>query len=164
MHLSNCADPMVSTSVIIWDEPVGQDGRPTRIAFQILMSSHMHRILPGRIEGDSLRGDQRLRSAVIDVLEKAQTGRSPQMVSSAGSACVSQIMSALWYLDAHHDTLRERSLRLPTEFVPLCGFNDWQKKKVKKLQLSAQGLDGQAQSLSRMLSLPWLGRAEYGKL
>jgi len=145
-------------------EPVEQDGRPTRNAFQILMSSHTQRILPGRIEGDSLRGDQRLRNAVIDVLEEAQIGWSPQMVSSAGSACVSQITSALWYLDAHHDTLRERSLHLPTEFVPLCGFNDWQKKKVKKPQLSAQGLDGHVQSLSRMLSLPWLGRAEYRKL
>jgi len=124
----------------------------------------MQRILPGRIEGDSLRGDQRLCNAVIDVLEKAQIGWSPQMVSSAGSACVSQITSALWYLDHHHDTLRERSLHLPTEFVPLCGFNDWQKKKVKKPQLSAQGLDGHVQSLSRMLSLPWLGRAEHRKL
>jgi len=78
-------------------EPVEQDGRPTHNAFQILMSSHTQRILPGRIEGDSLRGDQRLRNAVIDVLEKAQIGWSPQMVSSAGSACVSQITS-LWYL------------------------------------------------------------------
>ena len=76
-------------------EPVEQDGRPTRNAFQILMSSHTQRILPGRIEGDSLSGDQRLRNAVIDVLEKAQVGWSPQMVSSAGSACVSQITSAL---------------------------------------------------------------------
>jgi len=48
-------------------EPVEQDGRPTRNTFQSLMSSHTQRILPGRIEGDSLRGDQRLRNAVIDV-------------------------------------------------------------------------------------------------
>ena len=79
-------------------EPVEQDGRSTRNAFQILWSCHTQRILPGRIEGDSLRGDQRLRNAVIDVLEEAQIGWSPQMVSSAGSACVSQITSALWYL------------------------------------------------------------------
>ena len=133
-------------------EPMNQDGRPARNDFEILMSVHKQRILPSCIEGDSLRGDQRLRNAVIKI------EWSPQKVSSAGSSCVSQITAALWYLDAHH------SLHLPAEFAPLCGFNEWKKKKVKKPQMSAQSLDGHVQSLSHMLGLPCLGRAEYRKL
>ena len=53
-------------------EPVNQDGRPTRNAFQILMSAHVQRILPSRSEGNSIRGDQRLCKAVIDALEKGE--------------------------------------------------------------------------------------------
>ena len=55
-------------------EPMNQEDRPTYYAFQILMSAHMQRILPSRIEGESRKGDQRLRNAVIDVLEKAKIG------------------------------------------------------------------------------------------
>ena len=94
---------------------------PTLNAFQILMSSNMQRILPAHIAGDNLRGDQRLCNSVIDVLEKDKIGWSPQMVSSAGFSCVSQITSALWYFDTHHDTLHERSLHLPVK--PCCIYS-----------------------------------------
>lgn len=95
------------------------------------------------------------------MLEKNGIGWSPQYVSSLGESCVNQLTAALWYLDTHHDTLRERGLRVPKEFAHLSGFNDWQRKKIKKPQLSVQGLDGHIQSLSRLISRPWLAKAAY---
>ena len=139
-----------------------QTSRPN--AFAILMSSGQERRLPKIIEGEQLRGDQKLRNAVLNVLEKNGIGWSPQYVSSLGESCVNQLTAALWYLDTHHDTLKERGLGVPKELSHLSGFNDWQRKKIKKPQLSVQGLDGHIQSLSRLISQPWLAKAVYSQL
>ena len=82
---------------------------------------------------------------------------------------MNQLTTAVWYLDAHHDTLRERGLRVPKELAHLSGFNevsefnDWQ-KKIRKPQLSGQGLDGHVQNLSRLVSQSWLSKTEYSQL
>ena len=101
---------------------------------------------------------------MLDVLKSNHVDWSPQSVSSMGESCVNQLTAALWYLDAHHNTLRECGLRIHKDVSHLHGFNDWQKKKSKKPQLSAQGLDGHIQSLSRLVSQPWLAKAKYSHL
>lgn len=68
------------------------------------------------------------------------------------------------YLDAHHDILRDRGLRVHKDLAHLHSCNDWQKKKIKQPQLSVQGLDGHVQSLSRLISQLWLAKAEYSHL
>ena len=76
---------------------------------------------------------------------------------------MNQLTAALWYIDAHHDTLREHGLRIHKDLSHLHSFNDWQ-KKIKKPKLSTQGLDGHVQSLSRLLSQPWLAKTKYSHL
>ena len=82
-------------------------------------------------------------------------------MSSIGESCVNQLTAALWYLDAHHDTLRERGLRIHKDLSHLHGFNDLKKKKIKKPQLSVHG---HIQSVSRLISQPWLAKAKYSHL
>ena len=134
-------------------------------AFQILMQSSRERVLPQKTpEGDQIRGNQKLLNDVIAVLENKNIAWSPQSGSSIGESSVNQLTSVLWYLDPHHDTLQERGLRIHKELSHLSGYNDWQRKKIKKPQLSASGLDGYIESLSRLVSQPWLARAEYSLL
>ena len=123
-------------------------------AFEVLMSSSKERRLPEEAVGDSLRGDQKMRNMIIDVLCKINIGWSPQSVSSIGDSCVKQVTAAMWYLDPHHDTLRERGLKVPKELEHLNGSNDWRSKKIKKPQLSVEGLDSHIQSLSHLISQP----------
>ena len=113
------------------------------------MSSSREQVLLQRgAENDQLRANQRLRNEVLDVLERIHVGWCPQSLSSIGESCVNQLTAALWYIDAHHKTLRERGLRIYKDLSHVHSFNDWQ-KKIKKPKLSTQGLDGHVQSLSQ---------------
>lgn len=67
-------------------------------------------------EGQELRGDQRLRNAVLDVLKDYKIGWSPDLVESTGEAFVSSLVHTLWYLDANHKQLEDRGIHLPKRF------------------------------------------------
>ena len=111
--------------------------------------------------GEELRGDQKLRNAVIDLLTEMKVGWAPDSVQSIGEKFVGGVTVALWYLDPHHQRLASRGIHLPKEVARFEGFNDWRKKKMKEPRISSSGLDGHIQSLSRTLSQPWLARSEY---
>ena len=105
-----------------------------------------------------------LRNDVIDLLASMNVGWSPDMVGVVGERCVKAMVTALWYLDPHHDRFRDRSLAIPPCFMKFKGYNDWRKKKEKRLQLSQCELDKHVQTLSSILSQPWCYKAQFKAL
>ena len=86
------------------------------------MSAAKEKKLLHQKQGD-LNGYQKLCNAVLEVFEVHGIGWSPQFVDTIGESYLSQVVAVLWYLDAHHETLKERGQRLPKELAHLSGFN-----------------------------------------
>ncbi len=84
-----------------------------RSAVEVLMNVTYE--LPDKLTGDLLRADQRLYNDFIDYLETTEA-RWPRQNVSTGQAFVKAVSNALWYLNPHHATLRERGIILPTPF------------------------------------------------
>jgi len=133
-------------------------------AFSILMESSKEKGLPKRKEGENLNGYQRLHNEVLQVLETLNVGWSPYSVDTIGASYLSQLVASLWYLDTHHETLADRGLHLPKELAHLHGFNQWQKKKIKKPQMTVEGLEDHIRNLCHFTSQPWLSKSQYSVL
>ena len=74
------------------------------------------------------------------------------------------IASALWYLDPHHDRLKDRSCEITGCFAKFKDYNNWKRKKEKKPQISFVELDRHVQALSGVLSQPWCHKAHFKRL
>ena len=135
-----------------------------RNAFDIMMKVTF--TLPAKINppvGRRLRADQELHNNVIDVLQSMKVGWSRDSLST-GQAFTKALTSTLWYLDQHHDTLRERGINLPAPFDKFHGYNDYKRKKEKKPRLSQDGFSHHVQVMSDLLSQPWFCRPMYAEL
>ena len=100
---------------------------------------------------------------MIDRLNSMKAGWTRDSLST-GQSFATALSSALWYLDAHHDTLYERGVSLPVPFDELHGYNDYRRKKEKKPRLSQEGLNEHVQALSGFLSQSWFCRPMYAEL
>ena len=136
-------------------------------AFDVLMCRAREAALPPKSsppEGRSLRGDQRLRNDVLDSLGRMQVGWAPDVVATTGESFVRGLTDALWTLDPHHKSFQDRSILLPTAFSIFQGYNDWQKKKQKKPQLTQSTLDHHIGQLSEFLMQPWFCKPRFQAL
>ena len=68
-----------------------------------------------------------------------------------GECCIKTIVSALWYLDPHHDHFRSQSLAIPPCFTKFTGYNDWKRKKEKQPRIQQGDIDRHVQALSSLL-------------
>jgi len=105
-----------------------------------------------------LRGYQKVRNLVIDMLEEVKAGWASDSVDIIGEKFVRQQSNTLWYLDPHHEKF-SLSIHLPSELHKFQGFNDWKQKKMKQPTLSAD-LDCHIQGLSGIYQ-PWIAKGEY---
>ena len=88
-------------------------------------------VLPGKIAGEALRADQRLYNDLIDYFETIAARWAWQNIST-GQQFAKALSGSLWYLDPHHNTLRERGCINPIEcqyyssklvsFPPVCYY------------------------------------------
>lgn len=98
--------------------------------------------IPSKASSDKLRAaDQQLRNDVIDLLASWNVGWAPDTVGTIGERCIKTIVSALWYLDLHHDRFTERSLHIPQCFAQFKGYNDWRRKKERQPKLHQVDID-----------------------
>ena len=116
-----------------------------------------------KIEGNALRADQKLYNDLIDCIESTEA-RWPHQSLCTGQSFSKALSAALWYVDPHHHTLRERGITLPGMFLKFNGYNDYKRKKEKKPKLSQLGLNHHVQQLSDFLSQPWFCRSIYSEL
>ena len=75
-----------------------------------------------------------------------------------------KLSQTLWYIDAHHDKFRDRSIPLPARFASFRGYNDYKKKREKEPQLSAESLQFHVDQLSAGLMQPWIAVKRYDTL
>ncbi len=76
-----------------------QDKPQPRNALAVLMVSQREMKLPAKIEGERLRGDQRLRNSLIEVLAAMNVGWTRDIVGTAGEKCIKVLSASLWYID-----------------------------------------------------------------
>ena len=138
--------------------------QPARNAFEVLMQSRNERRLPGKINGDKLRGDQRMYNDFIDLLGAMNIGWTPDLVGSVGEKCIEVAVSALWYIDPCRKQFVERSIYFPTVLDQFQGYNDWKAKKQKKTQLSIEGLNLHLDHLTQILNQPWIFKPQFNEL
>lgn len=119
--------------------------------------------LPAKVSGDKLRADQRMYNDLIDSIESTGAKWPRQSVSS-GQSFIKALSSTLWYIDPHHNTLRQRGVVIPNLFKKFSGYNDYKRKKEKKPQLSQLVLNQHVQLLGEYLSQPWFCRSIYSNL
>ena len=139
--------------------------KPSKNAFDVLMSSSRRLLLPQKYNGERLRADQSLYNDVIDMFASWNIGWGPDSVRSIGERCVKTLASALWYLDPHHTQFKDRSCEICGAFAKFQGYNNyWKRKKEKKPQICFVDLDRHVQSLSSILSQPWCHRPHFKQL
>ena len=135
-----------------------------RNAFNVLMQSRNERRLPAKVDGDKLRGDQRMCNNVIDLLGALNIGWPPDIVGSAGGKCVKVLVSALWYINPCRKQFVDHSIHLPMPLDKFQGYNDWKAKKQKKTQLSIEGLSLHLTHLTEVLNQPWIFKPHFKQL
>ena len=63
-----------------------------------------------------------------DIVSLIQTSsrkwQSSGISNGIAARCVSTLRDALWYIDGMHDTLNERSCKVPTVFSQFTGYNN----------------------------------------
>ena len=133
-------------------------------AFSVLMASQRERHLPSKLGGDAPRSDQRLRNDLFGMLAAMNVGWSPHLVTTVGERCVKVLTSALWYIDPCHKQFHDRSISLPPIVDRFEGCNDWKAKKIKKPQLSMEGLNLHLEQLTSLLNQPWLFSSSFKQL
>ena len=133
-------------------------------AFSVLMASQRERHLPSKLGGDAPRSDQRLRNDLLGMLAAMNVGWSPDLVTTVGERCVKVLTSALWYIDPCHKQFHDRSISLPPIVDRFEGYNDWKAKKIKKPQLSMEGLNLHLEQLTSLLNQPWLFSPSFKQL
>ena len=144
------------------ENPGPDSSRPN--AFDVLMNSQRRILLPQKSMGEKLRADQRMRNDVIDLFASWNVGWSPDTVQTLGERCIKVIVSALWYLDPHHDRFRSRSLIIPPCFMRFTGYNDWKRKKEKQPRIQQGDIDRHIQALSALLCQPWCHKPSFKML
>ena len=85
-------------------------------ALEILMKIAWRLVLPPAVVNftsssgseQQLSGDQRLHNNFLHYLHEKKVGWSAGVVSSTGEQFVRTLTSSLWYLDPHHQQLKER--------------------------------------------------------
>lgn len=82
--------------------------------------------LPAKLVGEKLRADQILYNDLIDSIELTEA-RWPHQDLSTGQCFTKALSGALWYIDPHHHTLRERGIILPDMFQKFTGHNDFKR-------------------------------------
>lgn len=98
-----------------------------------------------------MRGDQRVRNILIELLAAMHIGWTPDMVRTVGESCVKILSASIWYIDPCLHQFRERGIIMPSMLDHFEGFNDWKAKKEKKPQLSLEGLNLRLTSLTHLL-------------
>ena len=85
-------------------------------------------------------------------------------MSTVGERCVKALASSLWYIDPCHKQFHERSIRIPEVFEKFQGYNNWKLKKLKKPQLTYEGLTLHLEKLSSLLQQPWIFTPSFKEL
>ena len=140
---------------------------PRRSAVEILMNRAREIVLPDKLTpltGKTLRGDQTLYNDVLDMLVKMKVGWSPGVIKTTGEKFVKALSDALWTLDPHHKSFADRSITIPSDFHEFSGYNDWQRKKQKKPQLTQAMLKNHMDRLSDFLMQPWFCLSRFDAL
>ena len=81
----------------------------------------------------------------------------------SGKSYLTTVTAALWYIDHHQSTLRDRGCEIPELFKPFEGYNTPSLSKHRKRQhtsLSADKLATHVASLYDALVLAWLNTQE----
>ena len=125
------------------------------LGHEILMSSSSRIVLPPRILSEAIRGDHAIYNKFLHILEDGILGWSPDVVKGTGDKFVKAVSDTLWALDPHHNQFHDRACALPSIFSEFQGFNDWQRRKQKKPQLSQRILEKHIGVLSDYLMQPW---------
>ena len=131
---------------------------PLQNAVEVLMNRARDIVLPEKLtplSGKTLRGDQILYNDVLDLLAKINVGWSPDVVKTTGEKFVKLLSDALWALDPHHNSFADRSIAIPSHFDEFSGYNDWQRKKQKRPQLTQATLQRHVSKMSDFLMQPW---------
>ena len=121
-------------------------------------------VLPKKLvplSGKTLRGDQTLYNDVLDLLAKKKVGWSPDIVKTTGEKFVKTLSDTLWTLDPHQKNFADRSIDIPSDFCGFHGYNDWQRKKRKKPQLTQAALQNHLDKLSDYLMQPWFCASRF---
>ena len=129
-----------------------------RNAFEIMMNRSRELVLPPssvEMDGKPLNGPLQIRNKVLEIIRNMNLGWTPDVVGSTGEKFVRVVADTLWTLDAHHKQFHDRACSLPSMFSDFQGFNDWQRKKQKKPQLSQDILEKHIALLSDYLLQPW---------
>ena len=130
-----------------------EEASTSRNAFMVLMASRLEKHLPSKHAGENIRGDQKLYNDLLELLAAMNIGWTGDMVSTVGERCVKALASSLWYIDPQ---FHERSIRIPEVFEKFQGYNNWKLKKLKKPQLTYEGLTLHLEKLSSLLQQPWI--------
>ena len=99
-----------------------------------------------------------LKRDVILMLEEKKLGWSHCSVCSDGESFVNLVTDCLWYLDGHHQALKDRCMEVPSEFYRFQGYNkpEASKHRCRDIgNLEANTLDAYSSSLNKLLLQPW---------
>jgi len=90
-------------------------------------------------------------------------GWSCDMIS-VSERCVKILAHSLWYIDSCHKQFHERSIHIPEVFEGFQGYNNWKQKKLKKPQLTYNGLTLHLENLSSIAQQPWIFASSFKDL
>ncbi len=148
------------------DVPPIQQTRGLKNAFQVLMAaSHSQaetNSLPARISSPRNKKD-RLYNDILALFVQ-NDWKWTDGGSTHGKNFIQNMCDALWYLDGHHDTLKDRSCPIPEPFSRFVGYNVPEKsrhRKRKYCNLNYSTLVTHVSMLQESLLCSWMQQARW---
>ena len=111
--------------------------------------------------------DKMYNDVLLFVQNKSLKWQSSEISSGTAANCVSVLRDALWYIDRMHDTLNERSCKIPEVFSQFIGYNKPESHKHRKRpcqSMSREELLSHSRSLFACLSNPFWSRQMWQTL
>ena len=94
-----------------------------------------------------------------DLIELARELELKWRAPSVGAVFLKKLASILWYADGHHDTIHEKSSKIPQVFDRFNGYNCPQASKHRKNtkeNLKREELSAHALTLQEVIHAPWM--------
>lgn len=133
-------------------------------AFSQLMKNASALSLPAKYN-PSARSINKKEQMFNDILalmqEKGLQGWHADTAQTIGARFVESIVNVLWYLDPHHDKLKERGAHLPRDLQAFHSYNNWQEKKQARPSLEKPKLESLKSMLGDLLLQPWISRQRF---